>query len=80
MRQTFYLLLSLLALASVEACGKTMPTAPDFSRSQIIGPCYVYATLTTRDGVTVYASAFYTVCPPLALVDSLGEKESVTKP
>ena len=67
-------------VAFLTACGKTMPTGPEASKNQIVGPCYVYATLTTRDGVTVYASEHYAICPPLALVDSLGEKESVTKP
>lgn len=82
MKKLAYVTLELLAIAFVlvtGACGKSI-TAPTVSRTQIIGPCYVNALLTLRDGSKAYASVFYAVCPPLALVDSLGETETTTIP
>lgn len=68
-------LIALVVLVS--ACG-TSPTAPTHvDARQIIGPCWVTATLANGYGTV---SEHYEVCPSVALVDSLGEKETVDHP
>lgn len=59
------------------AC-ETSPMAPKLVDSrQIVGPCWVTATLSNGYGTV---SAHYEVCPAVALTDSLGEVATVNHP
>lgn len=76
--------IAMVATVFAMACSKTVPTDPTgrpiADARQIVGPCYVSALLYEKGVFVGYASLHYQVCPPIALVDSLGEIETANAP